>query len=122
MLQEPLYLSNATQARIDHLEHLVHSLLNCHQYTQRLVDTPSSYIGAESGVDDGPPHVINSGKENHGVTEPKDKKTTTQAAKPSTTITINANYKQCLSVDQAHWALLLNEVRDINDSQPLLTR
>jgi hypothetical protein len=105
--QEPPNLSDAAQARIDHLESLVLSLLKSDQRRQRQVETPSSCIEIENDA--------NEDEENHASeaqqdTPVSDKQMPTSVARPSPALNISADHKQSLSVDDGHWALLLNEV------------
>lgn len=108
--QEPSSLSDTAQSRIDHLESLVLTLLKNDQQRQRQVETPSSCIEVGNDGNDEDGDVENNGSESHGDTQSTDKQMTTSVTGSHTAINIGADHKQSLSVDDGHWALLLNEV------------
>ncbi|KAJ9602582.1 hypothetical protein H2200_012775 [Cladophialophora chaetospira] len=80
--------SDSSQARIDHLEQLVHTLLKNTRSLQNQINSPSS-------IDD------------------DDTDHTTILAKAGTVINISSEFKERLSVNEAHWALLLNEIGEV---------
>lgn len=91
----PQDISDSSQARIDHLEQLVHMLLKNTQSLHNQISSPSTSIDHDHrGYDEG----------DHGDT--------TILAEPGTVINITSEFRERLSVNEAHWALLLNEVRD----------
>lgn len=120
--QQSLDLSEPVQRKIDHLERLVHTLLKNHQYTQGQIDTPSSYIDAENDENDIPVDTDKSDLEHYAEPGSTNRRTTTGLVNLNDAIKISADYKQSLSVDEAHWALLLNEVRDATCSLLFLTK
>lgn len=105
--QELPNLSDAAQARIDHLESLVLSLLKNDQQRQRQVETPSSFMEIENDAND-EEEKRTSGA--HHDTPLSDKQIPTAIARPKSALNISADHRQSLSVDDGHWALLLNEV------------
>lgn len=100
------------EVRIEHLEHLVLTLLKSHQDTQGRLHAASSSI-AKDCTNDKQTNVINNDHEshaNHAGSEANDMQTTTNLARSASIINTGAGYKQRFSVDEAHWAVLLNEV------------
>ena len=116
MTQQSLELSEAAQKKVDHLERLVRSLLESQQSTQGQVETPSSCMDVENDEKD---DEADNRSEHESHVEPRtpNQSTTAGQAYLNTPIKIGADYKQSLSIDEAHWALLLNEVRNIGSSQ-----
>lgn len=112
-------LSETAHGKIDRLERLVLTLLKNQQQTQGQVD---KYVDAENDEEYDHADMDKSDQESHGKPGPINQRTTTGLVNSSTAIKISADYKQCLSIDEAHWALLLNEVRDTKDSRLFLTR
>lgn len=90
----PQDVSDSSQARIDHLEQLVHMLLKNTQSLQNQISSPSTSIDHDLHEDD-----------------EGDQGETTILAEPGTVINITSEFRERLSVNEAHWALLLNEVR-----------
>lgn len=109
--QEALEMPTASQGRIDQLEQLVHMLMKERQHTQRPANsqTPRSDDGFTIQSSDhnmleaGEPESIETGEEeiHHRVQD---------SARQSTLLDIKADYRQSRSIEEAHWALLLNEV------------
>jgi ribosomal protein S15P/S13E len=85
----------ASQARIDHLERLVHTLL---QNTKALQSQLESSSPSDPGSD---------------TFERDYRGNMTLMSKPVTVININSDIKERLSVNEAHWALLLNEIDEV---------
>ena len=107
--QELSNLSDSAQARIDHLEQLVLTLLKNSRSTQNQVRTPSTSVDANPDGNLEEADADHHERDEHGNT---DKQTTTILAKSGAVISISSDLKERLSVNEAHWALLLNEVRD----------
>lgn len=113
--QESSVPADAGQDRIDRLEQLVFTLLKNGQHSQRQVNTPSSGIDVDHDTISDNIFVETSDQEHLGVSGVHDKRATDSLAGSNTVITIGADFKQPAS-DEAHWALLLNEVCDIGVS------
>jgi len=103
--------SYSAQARIDHLEQLVLTLLKESRSTQNQVNSSPARIDARLDGRLTEADANDHERDKHGATGPPDKQTTTALARSGTVININTDYKERLSVDEAHWTLLLNEVR-----------
>jgi len=107
--QELPNLSDSAQARIDHLEQLVLTLLKNSRSAQNQLHTPSTSVDADPDGNLGEAGADHHERDEHGNT---DKQTPPILAKPGTVSSINFDLKERLSVNEAHWALLLNEVRN----------
>lgn len=87
-------LPTAFQSRINQLENLVLSLFKAHQESRGQLDALTSCV-----TNDHEDFQDNAARPNRNHVVGSD-----------TTIHINAEYKQCPSYNEAHWALLLSEV------------
>ena len=103
-----LPVSDSGQARIDHLEQLVLTLLKETRSKQNQIHTPSTSIDADhdESLEDA---NADSGRCDD-ASGPSETQTTTLRVRSGTVININSDYKERLSVDEAQWGLLLNEV------------
>lgn len=89
------------------------SLLKSDQQRQRQVETPSSCIEVENDRNneaEEEEEVDTRESESNQDMPSFDKHMTTSIATSNTSFNISADHKQSLSVDDGHWALLLNEV------------
>ena len=108
--QELPDLSDSAQARIDHLEQLVLTLLKNSQSAQNQVHTPSTSVDAGPDGNFEEADADHRERDEYGNT---DNRTTTILAGSGTASSINFDLKERLSVNEAHWVLLLNEVPNI---------
>lgn len=97
-------LDTATQGRIDHLEQLVLTLLKSQQRTQDSSDSISSIGDAEDDV------TCDRTSADTGILRNIEQMATGELTKAGNTFQAAGNYKHSTAVDEAHWALLLNEV------------
>lgn len=81
--------------------------------TQSQLNTPPSCPGVENDAGTDQTDLESSYQEDHGGDAEADARRATSLAKLSPSIMIAADYKNGYSMDEAHWALLLSEVRDI---------
>ncbi|MCJ1472177.1 hypothetical protein MMC13_000824, partial [Lambiella insularis] len=111
--QDVSSLSDNAQGRIDHLERLVLTLLKGQKESQAQVATPASSEATNNvGHYDPAGHNDTDQEKDEGLDNIHEEPTTS-FVRPNSAIKINADYKQSLSVDEAHWSLLLNEIRDV---------
>ena len=110
-LQEPLETPAASQGRIDQLEQLVHMLMKERQHTQAFPRSQASR----------PDDCVSIQSSDHTLLEPGEAELPENgqtdiyrhiggSAKQSSFLDIKADYRQSRSIEEAHWALLLNEV------------
>ena len=103
--QQPLDLSKAAQLKIDKMEQMIRMLVKSQQSNQEQTESLSSSGDAGHDRDGIRPYVCRS---------PRRRVVDTAQASPERTvdvsINIDATHKQCRSLDEAHWALLLGEV------------
>lgn len=114
-LQEYSESSDTTQGRIDQLEQLVLTLLENHRHAQTVVDPVSNGRDAEIDMTYANTSGDNCGSATHKDITLEHDRIPISLGTLNTSMKINATYKQHQSVDEAHWALLLNEVRNIKD-------
>jgi hypothetical protein len=112
--ESSLDLSKTAQDKIDNLERIVRMLLENQQKTQEQNKSPSNPNDAEDGRGDHQNNCQNS-QENLGDSEIPSSQTTIGLFHPSPPIKIDAVHEQRRTLDEAHWALLLNEVRNTFD-------
>lgn len=118
-LQASSELSGAAKDRIDHLEHLLLRLLNSQPRTLGPVDTLSNYSEKQNDPNFNQTIAQDSALRRDGDVRLNDETTMTSLPQAQNEIRICADHNQRLYVDEAHWALLLNEVRIINGAHPL---
>lgn len=100
---QPSNQPDNAQARIDHLEQLVLTLLKNNRSEQNQINTPSTSVDVQNEHNHEEIDLTNEGKED-------EIERTTTALPKSNIININADHKERLSVNEAHWAMLLNQV------------
>lgn len=111
--EELSLVSDRAQARIDHLEQLVLTLLKTSRSKQNQVNTPSTSVDVDVDVDVDADVTLEEADVDHYNERDApgtDNQTTTISTRPVTVINITSDLKERLSVNEAHWALLLNEV------------
>ena len=103
-----LAVSDSGQARIDHLEQLVLTLLKETRLKQNQIHTPSTSVDADHD------ESLEDANADHDrcvdACRPSETLTSTLGVRSETVINPNADYKERLSVDGARWGMLLNEV------------
>ena len=97
------------QAKIEGLERLLLNFIETHQSNKTRLNTPLESMHADNQSAQ-PMELSGSIPANQDEARKSDGQAISRLSKSKATISINADYKQSLSVDQAHWALLLNEV------------
>lgn len=110
--QKSLTLPNNSQSRIDHLERLVRTLIENQRRTQEQAAAAAGCLDLGSRRDVLRPGTNRIGKENGGSFDITDQTKASDVVNLTTSISISAAYEQARSSDEAHWAVLLNEVRN----------
>ncbi len=112
--QEPSTLSEAGQDRIDRLERLVLALLKNGRQSPRQGETPSTGVDIDHDTTSDQTFVESHDQEYFGGDPGLHNTIVTPPLSFSHTVIGNgADCKKSGSMDEAHWALLLNEVSNI---------
>ena len=113
-------LSKTTQGRIDHLEHLVLTLLKDRGRDNRQLATPASFVHTEDGQSDNHRAMEDSHSEAYTPTQGRHDAPTGDATS-TPIINLSSDFRQPQALDETHWALLLNEVSGSNPVDHFVT-
>ncbi|KAL2441829.1 hypothetical protein ABEF95_016648 [Exophiala dermatitidis] len=112
--QGPSNPSDSAQCRIDHLEQLVLGLLENGQRNQGQTDTPSGRVEVDQHARSENPPMEPYDQDIVGERGSHNNARVTPALPTSrTAFAIGANCKRSTAANEAHWALLLNEISEV---------